>query len=134
MTKSVELTEKELFLLLKQKNENAFSYLYDQYAPLIYGVILREVKNSKVASEILKTTFLNIIDECKNLDCIKQSLFTWLLVIAKKTASTDFRVDFDLKSLMLPEKFKSEGYLQRDLNYRNQYPSPSSFLNLNRTV
>lgn len=134
MTKCVKLTEKDFFLLLKEKNEQAFSYLYDTYAPLIYGVILREVKNSKLASEILQHTFIKIIKECNNIDCINPTLFTWLLLLAKKTANADFKINLDFKSLLVPKPPSPESYLQKDINCLNGYTSPSSPFTLNRTI
>jgi hypothetical protein len=102
--KSVRMTENQLFASLKQKDQEAFSFLYDQYAPSIYGIILREVKNSELASEILINTFTNIIGECNTIDCIKQSLFIWLLGITKKTARSDFDININLAALLLSAK------------------------------
>ncbi|MCW3111440.1 MAG: polymerase sigma-70 factor [Segetibacter sp.] len=133
MTKTAKLTKKDLVLLLKQKNENAFSLLYDDYAPLIYGIILREVKNDALASEILKSTFINIFKESKNIDCVKQSLFTWLLSVTKKTAAAGFEVNIDLKSPLLPQKLNSENYLKKNINYQTGSNS-SSYPMLTRTI
>jgi len=97
--KGTKLTEKELLMLLKQKNEEAFNYCYDHYAPLLYGVILREVGNERIASGILKSTFIKIFNSCKNPDCVKISLFASLLAGSKETAVREFKVNIDFKSL-----------------------------------
>ncbi|GEO08143.1 RNA polymerase sigma factor [Segetibacter aerophilus] len=88
-------------MALKQKDQKAFSYLYDQYAPSIYGVLVREVKNEQLAAEILKRTFINIIEECNNMDCIKQSLFVWLLMMTKKMAASSFNVNINLSGSLM---------------------------------
>jgi hypothetical protein len=102
VAKTVQLTEKELYTALKQKDPKAFSDLYDQYAPSIYGIIVREVKDNHLAAEILKNTFVNIIDECNDMDCIKQSLFMWLLRTTKKIAGSSFNVNINLSGLLMP--------------------------------
>ncbi|WP_297820772.1 hypothetical protein [Segetibacter sp.] len=115
--KSVNLTERELVLSLKQKDEKAFGHLYDQYAPIIYGIILREVNNHDIASEILKSTFLNVINECDNIDCVKHSLLIWLLVMTKKTASANFKVNINFNSLLKSQQLSSSsvGYQNTSL-------------------
>ena len=133
MIKSAKLTEEQLFMLLKQKNELGFSYLYDRYAPLIYGILLRETKNTRLASEILKNTFVSIVNECDNLDCIKQSLFTWLLVLMKKTAREDFKVNIDFKSL-LPPKVTAENHPQRTFVPTTDLTSPSAVYAFNQSI
>ena len=121
MSKTVQLAEKQLLLLLQQKNERAFSYLYDQYAPVLYGLIVREVKNEKLASEVLKRTFLNIARQCHDIGCIKKSLFSWLLTLTRKTASIDFNVDITFTSLTPNLKLKTDKPLQ------NQFSGPSEY-------
>ncbi len=89
--------DRELLLQLKNKDEKAFSYVYDKYAPLLYGVILKRVPNEKLASEILKRAFIKIWNECKNLDCVNENLFTWLLSLTNKTAVADFKINLEIK-------------------------------------
>lgn len=100
MAKSTRFAEKELLLLLKQKDTSAFSYLYDEYAPSIYGIIVREVKSPQLASDILKSTFINIANECDNIDCIKNSLFSWMLQLARITAEQEFKANLGFQSII----------------------------------
>lgn len=94
------LEERQLLLLIQQKDKAAIGFLYDKYAPLIYGIILRQVKNEKIATTILQAAFVTIIKECDTLDCLKQSLFTWILKLTHKSALNDFRVELNLRSLI----------------------------------
>ena len=93
MDQSYHLSDQELLLLLKKKDEKALSYLYDLYAPALYGLILKNVGNEELASEILKSTFVNVWKECQKTDCIKRRLFTWFVSLTHKTAMTDFQID-----------------------------------------
>jgi RNA polymerase sigma-70 factor (ECF subfamily) len=92
---SYNLPDTELLLLLKSKDEKALSYVYDLYAPGMYGLILKKVKDEDLAAKILKCTFLNIWKECGKADCFKQRLFTWILSQTHKTALTDFKIDLN---------------------------------------
>lgn len=134
MTTDVKFTEKELMLLLNQRSPAAFTYLYDRYAPVIYGLVLKEVKNGQLASEILKTTFINIFKECKNLDCVKHSLFTWLLSLTRQTASSDFKIDIDVKSVLFKPQPDRENHLHKDSNYRDMHHPVSSLAGWRTTI
>lgn len=94
-------TGSELLASLKGDSRQAIGKLYDKYAPLIYGIILREVDNDLLAKNILTTTFVNVISECKTIECINQSIFTWLLSITKKTAASHHNVELDFKLMLL---------------------------------
>jgi RNA polymerase sigma-70 factor (ECF subfamily) len=50
-------TNEELFELMASKDEEAIKFIYDKYAPAIYGIILRKVKIRKEAHDILYRTF-----------------------------------------------------------------------------
>ncbi|MEP6844555.1 MAG: hypothetical protein ABI861_01060, partial [Panacibacter sp.] len=50
MTEIVKYTEPELVSLLKERNQNAFSYLYDHYSGALYNVILAIVPDKDLAT------------------------------------------------------------------------------------
>lgn len=120
MTNGLNLPEKDLVSLLQKKDYNAFSYLYDQYAPLVYGLIFKEVKNEQLASEILTQTFINISNECESLSCVRQRLFSWILGMAKKTAMNGFKVNIDVIALLPPDN-QLESYSQKNLASKSAY-------------
>jgi DNA-directed RNA polymerase specialized sigma24 family protein len=75
----------ELIEMLKKKNQKAISILYDQYAPVLYGAILRIVKSQLPAELILEQTFLRIAEQVHSYNG-QTTFFTWMFVIARKTA------------------------------------------------
>lgn len=113
MINNTKLIDKEFVTLLKQKNEKALNSLYDQYAPLIYGFLLKEVKSEGLSNDILKNTFINVINECKSIDCTQQSFFTWILLIMKKTAADDFEVNLNFRPV-LPENSNNKVHYTRN--------------------
>ena len=76
-------SEDELVSLLKNKDAQAFSYLYDNYSGAIYGIIYKMVENKELAEDILQESFIKIWNNFNNYDSIKGRLFTWILNIAR---------------------------------------------------
>ena len=75
----MKYSEEELVNLLKGKDANAFSYLYDNYSAALYGVILRILKQDEGAAEdILQDAFIKIWSKMALFDSTKGSLFTWM--------------------------------------------------------
>lgn len=85
-------TEGELVILLKNKDKDAFSYLYDNYSAALYGVILRILsKDAEAAQDILQDVFLKIWNKIDLYDNSKGTLFTWMINISRNTAIDTLR-------------------------------------------
>ncbi len=78
--------EGELVNLLKQKDDNAFSYLYDNYSGALYGVVKQIVSDGEVGSDVLQEVFVSIWSKIDSYDSSKGRLFTWMLNIARNAA------------------------------------------------
>jgi RNA polymerase sigma-70 factor (ECF subfamily) len=75
-------TEQELVCLLKQKDTNAFVYLYDKYSTSFYGMILNHLNQDETIAEgILQDVFLKIWKNVEEYDSSKEALFTWMFKI-----------------------------------------------------
>lgn len=70
-------------MLLKNRDQQAFSYLYDHYAAALNGVIYRMVENTELAEDILQEAFVKIWNNFASYDTGKGRLFTWMLNIAR---------------------------------------------------
>jgi RNA polymerase sigma-70 factor (ECF subfamily) len=75
--------ESELVVLLKQRKEAAFSYLYDHYSGSLYSVILSIVPDRELANDTLQEVFVKIFRQIETYDTAKGRLFTWMLNIAR---------------------------------------------------
>lgn len=64
----------------------AFFQLYDQYAPLLLGIITAIVSDESEAVRLLEVTFVKIRSRFGQARPLSQSLFIWLLSIARSTA------------------------------------------------
>lgn len=84
-------TEEELVQLLKNKSRVAFSYLYDNYAPALNGIILRTISDEHTAKDVLQDVFVKIWNNVEQYDGIKGRLFTWMINIARNAAIDKLR-------------------------------------------
>jgi RNA polymerase sigma-70 factor, ECF subfamily len=76
-------SEEELVMLLQSKDQQAFSYLYDNYSAALNGVIYRMVENRELAEDILQEAFVKIWNNFASYDAGKGRLFTWMLNITR---------------------------------------------------
>ncbi len=76
-------SEEELVLSLQQRDQQAFSYLYDNYSPAINGVIYKIVEDKELAEDILQEVFIKIWDNFSYYDSSKGRLFTWMINLAR---------------------------------------------------
>lgn len=83
---STTYTEFELVTLLKERNNQAYSYLYDHYSGALYNIILQVVSEKELASDVLQDVFVNIWRKIETYDPTKGKLFTWMLNIARNAA------------------------------------------------
>ncbi|MFN8251480.1 MAG: sigma-70 family RNA polymerase sigma factor [Ferruginibacter sp.] len=83
MPPSIKYSEAELVAALQERNQQAFSYLYDNYAGALNGVIVRMVDDPALAEDILQEAFLKIWNNFSSYDAAKGRLFTWMVNITR---------------------------------------------------
>jgi len=76
-------TEEELVTLLQNQNKNAFSYLYDNYAPALYNIIYRMIEDVSLSEDVLQEAFVKIWNNFSSYDKSKGRLFTWMLNLTR---------------------------------------------------
>lgn len=97
-----QYSEEQLIVLLKEKNENGFHYLYDHYSGALYGVILRIVQSKDYTEEIIQDVFVKIWNSIQQYDSSKGRFYTWMINIARNTA-----IDY-LKSKSFQNELKNQ--------------------------
>ena len=90
LSTNTKYPEPELVSLLLQQNDQAFSYLYDNYSPALFGVINQIVIDKETAADVLQDVFVNIWKKIR-LMMTKGRLFTWMLNIARNAAIDKIR-------------------------------------------
>lgn len=83
--------EDELVLMLEQQDQQAFSYLYDNYAPALNGVIFRLVDDKALTEDILQEAFLKIWNNFSSYNKEKGRLFTWMINLTRNLAIDTLR-------------------------------------------
>ncbi|MBK9729866.1 MAG: sigma-70 family RNA polymerase sigma factor [Chitinophagaceae bacterium] len=85
-TNPISISEDVLVSRLFKKDQSAFSYLYDNYAPALNGVIFRIVQDEESSEDVLQDTFVKIWNNFSQYDKTKGKLFTWIVNIARNLA------------------------------------------------
>ena len=83
--------EDELVALLQKQDQQAFSYLYDNYAPALNGVIFRLVADKTLCEDILQEAFVKIWNNFSAYDQSKGRLFTWMMNLTRNLAIDTLR-------------------------------------------
>ena len=91
LSNNTRYSEQELVSQLLKQNGQAFSYLYDNYSPALFGVINQIISNKEVAADVLQDVFVNIWKKIGLYDDTKGRLFTWMLNIARNAAIDKLR-------------------------------------------
>ena len=94
ITLGIPLTysEPQLVIALKDRDNQAFGYLYDNYAGALYSIIKQIITdNNELASDVLQEVFINIYRKIETYDQTKGRLFTWMLNIARNASIDTLR-------------------------------------------
>jgi RNA polymerase sigma-70 factor, ECF subfamily len=103
----------ELARRLQARDAGAMRELYDRYGRLVYSLILRTVRNSAVAEDLVQETFLRVWNRMQAFDQERGALGPWVLTVARNRAidylrSADGRMSagaLELDRLEHPEQF-----------------------------
>jgi RNA polymerase sigma-70 factor (ECF subfamily) len=76
----------ELLRATARGDENAFAALYDQYSPILFGLLLRIVRDRPEAEDVLQEVFLQVWQQAANFDASRGRPFTWLVTLARSRA------------------------------------------------
>jgi RNA polymerase sigma-70 factor (ECF subfamily) len=71
---------------LKRREPQAMADLYDRYGRIAYSLILRIVRNTGVAEDLVQETFLRIWNRVHAFDSERGALGVWTLAVARNRA------------------------------------------------
>ncbi|MFN8287238.1 MAG: sigma-70 family RNA polymerase sigma factor [Chitinophagales bacterium] len=91
MKEREKYSEEELIRELKTRSRKAFDYLYDNYSPALYGVIINIIRNEQTAHDLLQEAFIKIWNGIETYDSAKSRLYTWMLNIARNLSIDKIR-------------------------------------------
>ncbi|RZJ68298.1 MAG: sigma-70 family RNA polymerase sigma factor [Flavobacterium sp.] len=85
------MTQDQLLVLIANKDEKAFTHMYNMYSKSLFAVISNMVREQEEAEDVLQETFVKI---WKNIDSYNESkgrFYTWILNIARNTSIDKLR-------------------------------------------
>ncbi len=86
MSIATTYNEQELVAALRLRDDQAFSYLYDNYSGAIYSIIKQIIQDAELADDVMQEVFINIWRKIESYDPAKGRLFTWMLNIARNAS------------------------------------------------
>ncbi len=78
--------ETELVLLLRQRSQFAYGYLYENYSGALRSIIFNIVNDDELANDVLQEVFIKIWRQIDSYDSTKGRLFTWMLNISRNAS------------------------------------------------
>ncbi len=72
-------------------DESALATLYDRYSPMLFGLLMRVLKDQQAAEEVLQDLFLQLWRNAGQFDESCGSLPAWLMVIGRNRAISRLR-------------------------------------------
>lgn len=106
-------TEKELVLRCRDNDRFAWQELYDKYAPKMYAIVVRYVKDSVVAQDLLQDGFVKVFTKIDTLKDVV-NLEAWLRVIFVNTALSYLR-DKKLKNVVFEDMTLYDNNIDTDV-------------------
>lgn len=84
-------TEETLVRALQNHQSTDFTLIYNSFAPALYGVLLRLVKDPERAEDLLQDAFVKVWSNSHTYNPKQGRLFTWLLTITRNLAMDELR-------------------------------------------
>ncbi len=76
----------DLVLRLQRRDPQALADLYDRYGRLVFSLILRVVRDTGIAEDLVQETFLRVWNRVQGFEAGKGSIGPWLLAVARNRA------------------------------------------------
>ncbi len=86
MKEKTQYQQDELVVLIKNRDQKAFSFLYDNYSKALFGIIYAIIRDYEETEDLIQNTFIKIWNNFENYDCSKGRLYTWMINIARNVA------------------------------------------------
>ena len=85
------MTQEQLLLMIADKDERAYSHMYNMYSKSLFAVISNMIKDREEAEDVLQETFVKIWKNISSYNERKGRFYTWILNVARNTAIDKLR-------------------------------------------
>jgi RNA polymerase sigma-70 factor (ECF subfamily) len=79
-------SDAELIRRISAKDAEALSLLYDRFAPVLFGLSLRILRDARDAEDVLQEVFIQVFRDAPRYEPERASPRTWLCTIARSRA------------------------------------------------
>ncbi|HJT87853.1 MAG TPA: sigma-70 family RNA polymerase sigma factor [Bryobacteraceae bacterium] len=76
----------DLLARLQHRDPQALAELYDKYGRMVFGLILRMVRDRGIAEDLVQETFLRVWNRVGGFDSERGAVGPWLLAVARNRA------------------------------------------------
>jgi RNA polymerase sigma-70 factor (ECF subfamily) len=83
----------DLLVRLQRRDGRALAELYDRYGGMVYRLILRIVRDSGIAEDLVQETFLRVWNRAGKFDSGRGAVGPWLLAVARNHAIDYMRAE-----------------------------------------
>ena len=73
----------DLIRRISNRDETALALLYDRYRTILFGLLIRILKNHSEAEDILQEVFVQVWQQARNFNKERGKVFTWLITITR---------------------------------------------------
>ena len=95
-----DLDTATLVRMIQSKNERGFHILYNKYCGALYGILMKFVRRTDIADDLLQEVFVKIWKHIDSFDPARGTLFTWMLNIARNHAIDYLRSSSRMQQLL----------------------------------
>ncbi len=81
-----QISDAQLLEAITKGDEQALAALYDRYASILFGLLLRILHDRAEAEDVLQEVFLRVWQRAADFDDMRGRVFTWLVTIARSRA------------------------------------------------
>ena len=85
------INTKDLVDMVKMHNRHAFSELYNRYAAMIKGLIVKITHDYTLADDLLQDVFVRIWRGIETYDELKGTFLTWMVRVTRNTITDYYR-------------------------------------------
>jgi RNA polymerase sigma-70 factor (ECF subfamily) len=75
-----------LLMRVKDRDEAALGELYDKYSSVVYSLMMRMVRETGEAQDLLQEIFIQVWTKAPLFSASKGSVYTWIMTIARRKA------------------------------------------------
>ena len=76
----------DLLARLQRRDPQALADLYDRYGAIVFRLILRMVRDTGIAEDLVQETFLRVWNRAAGFDSARGAVGPWLLAVARNRA------------------------------------------------